>query len=59
MKGPRRLLGVPPNILYLGLAALPASILAGVLWQAISPAPPFYLGASLAGVAMAGLFFLK
>jgi MFS family permease len=42
-----------------GLAALPASLLAGVLWQAISPAAPFYLGASLAAAAMAGLFFLR
>jgi len=42
-----------------GLAALPASLLAGLLWQAIDPAAPFYLGASLAGVAMAGLFLLR
>lgn len=42
-----------------GLAALPASLLAGVLWQAISPAAPFYLGASLAGLATAGLFLLR
>ena len=42
-----------------GLAALPASLLAGLLWQAIAPAAPFYLGASLAGVAMAGLFLLR
>jgi len=42
-----------------GLAALPASLLAGVLWQAISPAAPFYLGALLAAAAMAGLFLLR
>ena len=42
-----------------GLAALPASLLAGLLWQAIDPAAPFYLGASLAAAAMAGLFLLR
>ncbi len=42
-----------------GLAALPASLLAGLLWQAVSPAAPFYVGASLAAAAMAGLFLLR
>lgn len=31
-----------------GLTALPASFIAGVLWQAISPAAPFIFGAGLA-----------
>ncbi len=34
-----------------GLSAFPASFIAGVLWDKISPAAPFYLGAILAGVA--------
>lgn len=40
-----------------GLAALPASLMAGFLWQ-ISPAAPFYLGAALTLVAMMGLLVL-
>jgi MFS family permease len=31
-----------------GLALLPASVVAGVLWEHVSPAAPFYLGALLA-----------
>jgi len=42
-----------------GLAALPASLLAGILWQAVSPAAPFYLGASLAAASLGGLFLLR
>ena len=38
-----------------GLTLLPASLLAGWLWQAYSPAAPFYFGAGLAFVAMLGL----
>jgi MFS family permease len=38
-----------------GLALLPASVIAGWLWQAISPAAPFYLGAGLAFLAMVGI----
>ncbi len=34
-----------------GLSAFPASFVAGVLWDKISPAAPFYLGAILAGAA--------
>jgi len=34
-----------------GLIALPASLIAGVLWQRVSPAAPFYFGAALAGLA--------
>ena len=41
-----------------GIALLPASIIAGWLWQAISPAAPFYFGASLAFLAMIGLLAL-
>jgi len=35
----------------LGVVTLPASVLAGVLWQAFSPAVPFYLGSALALLA--------
>ena len=41
-----------------GLALLPASLVAGWLWDAVSPATPFYLGAGLAFVAMLGLMAL-
>ncbi len=35
----------------IGLAALPASYLAGLLWQTIAPSAPFIFGASLALIA--------
>jgi MFS family permease len=44
-----------------GLADLPASLLAGLLWQGLGswqgfgPAAPFWLGAGLAGIASLGL----
>lgn len=38
-----------------GLMLLPASVLAGWLWSAVSPAAPFYLGAGLAFIAMVGM----
>jgi MFS family permease len=41
-----------------GLALLPASIIAGWLWDTVSPAAPFYLGAGLAFVAMLALLTL-
>jgi len=41
-----------------GLTLLLASLIAGWLWQAISPAAPFYLGAGLAFLAMLGLMAL-
>jgi len=41
-----------------GIALLPASLLAGWLWQTYSPAAPFYLGAALAFVAMLGMIVL-
>ncbi|MFC1992519.1 MFS transporter [Chloroflexota bacterium] len=41
-----------------GLTLLPASIIAGWLWQAISPSAPFFLGAGLAFLAMLGLMSL-
>jgi len=41
-----------------GITLLPASLLAGWLWQAFSPAAPFYLGAALAFLAMLGMMAL-
>ena len=35
----------------LGLLDFPASLIAGLLWQAISPSAPFYFGAALALIA--------
>ena len=35
----------------IGLTALPASLIAGILWQTISPAAPFYFGAAMALLA--------
>jgi MFS family permease len=38
-----------------GITLLPASLIAGWLWQTISPAAPFYFGAILAGISAIGL----
>jgi MFS family permease len=36
----------------IGLVTLPASLIAGLLWDQISPAAPFFFGATLALVAL-------
>jgi MFS family permease len=41
-----------------GALLLPASFLAGWLWEAVSPSTPFYLGAGLAFLAMLGMMVL-
>ncbi|GAI15865.1 unnamed protein product, partial [marine sediment metagenome] len=41
-----------------GLTLLPASLIAGWLWQVVSPAAPFYFGAGLAFIAMLGMMAL-
>jgi MFS family permease len=41
-----------------GLMALPASLIAGVLWGNIAPAAAFHFGAGLALLAMVGLMFI-
>ncbi len=41
-----------------GMTLLPASLIAGWLWDAVNPAAPFYLGAGLAFLAMLGLMGL-
>jgi len=38
-----------------GISLLPASLIAGWMWQTISPAAPFYFGAGLAFLAMLGM----
>lgn len=38
-----------------GITLLPASLIAGWLWQTVSPSAPFYFGAALAAVAAVGL----
>ena len=42
----------------LGITLLPASLIAGWLWQTINPAAPFLFGAGLAFLAMVGLLVL-
>ena len=41
-----------------GLSLLPASLIAGWLWDTISPATPFFFGATLAFLAMLGMMAL-
>jgi MFS family permease len=41
-----------------GLMLLPASVLAGWIWVAVSPAATFYIGAGLAFLAMLAVMFL-
>lgn len=41
-----------------GVMALPASLLAGVLWNRVSPSAPFAFGALVAFLAFIGIFFV-
>jgi MFS family permease len=41
-----------------GVMALPASLIAGALWQRVSPSAPFAFGAVLAALALIGLAFV-
>ena len=41
-----------------GLTLLPASLIAGWLWDVVNPAAPFFLGATLAFIAMLGIMTL-
>ncbi len=45
--------------LVVGGTLLPASLIAGFLWQAVNPAAAFYFGAVLSLVAAFGLIFFK
>lgn len=42
-----------------GLAALPSSLIAGLLWDKVSPVAPFYFSAALTLVALVLLFFVR
>ena len=42
-----------------GLTTLPASFLAGFLWDKFGAAVPFYFGATMAGVACIALFVFQ
>jgi MFS family permease len=43
-----------------GITLLPASLIAGWLWQTVNPAAPFYFGAIMAGLAVSGmLLFIR
>ena len=41
-----------------GISVLPASVIAGWLWQSINPAAPFFFGAGLAAIACIALVVL-
>jgi MFS family permease len=41
-----------------GVALLPASIVAGLLWDGIGPSAPFFFGGSLAIASAIALFFI-
>jgi MFS family permease len=43
----------------LGLLDFPASLIAGLLWQHVSPAAPFYFGAVLALIAAVLMLFWR
>jgi MFS family permease len=42
-----------------GICALPGSLIAGLLWDKISPAAPFYFSLVLTVISMAALLFVK
>jgi MFS family permease len=42
----------------IGVMALPASLIAGALWQRVSSAAPFAFGAIMAFIAFAALWFI-
>jgi MFS family permease len=42
----------------IGVMALPASLIAGVLWNRVSPAAPFAFGAIMAFIAFVALRFI-
>ncbi|MGH7252680.1 MAG: hypothetical protein ACREIE_02655, partial [Nitrospiraceae bacterium] len=42
----------------IGITAFPASLLAGLLWQWLSPAAPFFFGAALAFLSAGSLLLM-
>jgi predicted MFS family arabinose efflux permease len=57
---PERLRGTAYGIFNaaLGVAALPASLIAGLLWDWYGPSAPFLFGAALAILAIIGLLLI-
>jgi len=45
--------------LAIGIAALPASVIAGALWDAVGPQGTFAAGAAFALLTLAGLFAVR
>ncbi|MBU0507984.1 MFS transporter [bacterium] len=58
---PSEVRGTALGLFYMvtGILSVAASILAGVLWDQVSPAAPFYFGALMALAAAVGFFFLR
>jgi MFS family permease len=46
---------------FTGVALLPASLIAGFLWQTIGPAAPFYFGSAIAAISaiLLAVFFRR
>jgi MFS family permease len=42
-----------------GLATFPASVIAGLLWQKLGPAAPFFYGAAMAALACGGFLLVR
>lgn len=49
-------LGIHASLVGIGL--LPASMVGGLLWSLFGPAAPFYLGATLGGIAAFGMYLV-
>ena len=58
---PSEVRGTALGLFYMvtGLLAVAASVIAGILWDRISPAAPFYFGAALALLAAVGFLFWR
>ena len=67
----RKIWGVSPNVFFLGIVSfltdvssemiftlVPASLIAGWLWQAYSPEAPVFFGAGMAAIARIGMLVL-
>jgi len=67
----RKIWGVSPNVFFLGIASfltdvssemlftlVPASLIAGWLWQAYRPEAPVFFGAGMAAIATIGMLVL-
>ncbi|MDD5087718.1 MAG: MFS transporter [bacterium] len=55
---PSEVRGTALGLFYMvtGLLAVAASVIAGILWDRVSPAAPFYFGSLLAAIAAIGFF---